>query len=768
VRCAIVLVLTLVSGAASATPPEPSGPHPRLLLDANLRAAWKAALQDGRGPLVGAVTLCDEDRTRRDHDGALYMGAEWAKMLQACLVAWAATDKHDYGVAALKYFTALIDDLDKIGDAKGGDKAASRDSGYPIRNLGPYTAIAYDWLHDFPGMTPELRARARRRWAAWLTWFKDKGYHPRDPGSNYHAGYLISATLVAIAQGGEAAEESGPDLWKLVADELWGKDMVAALAAGGALDGGDWNEGWQYGPMSVAEYALAARVGKVHGLATDGVTAWLASVLRRHVYALTPSDRLWAGGDFDDEHAYMAPQVLVLAAVSLGDASPDDKKWAKGELSRLKLTDKDMLLYDALAMLGDPPALVPRASWPTWYQAAATATLFTRTTWDDHAVWFVAACAHTDGLDHRGPNAGNFVLSRGAADLIVDPSPYGSLSTLTGNAPTVRSTHMGPNYVPSQGAWGGDVAWVWATKSAGGVVAARCDYADAYRWQDLKTDVPEALRDFVLLPSADGRDASLVIVDRASTGEGAGKMYLRFRVPAELAIDPAGTGTATINGARLAISGGHAPSVGRTKLKDCFQPGTTRGNCDAARFPVTDYRVEVAGPEPRALHIIDATDASGGAKHAPLSGDGWTGVRIEGPRDAAVVWPNKPGGELSVRVPGGRSDRPVTLVVLDAPARDGKATVAAKPDGDACAVTVAAGGTVPARPLIVTLGAACALAVDPEQPDGVSAEGKPAAVRHRPGARHGGCCGAQTAPASPLAMSLVVLAVLWRRRKRLA
>jgi len=614
-------------------------------------------------------------------------------------------------------------------------------------------------------MTPQLRARARQRWAAWLGWFKDKGYHPRDPGTNYHAGYLLAATLISIAQGGEAAEESGPALWKHVADGLWAKDMAAALASGGALDGGDWNEGWQYGPLSVAEYALAARVGKAHGLAVAGVTPWLSSLLRRHVYGLTPGDRLWAGGDFDNEHAYMDPQVLVLAAVAIGDAKPDDKKWAKGELSRLKLVDKDWLLYDALATLGDPPVRVPREAWPTWYQAPATGTLFTRTVWDDHAIWFVAACAQTNGLDHRSPNAGNFVLSRGDADLIVDPSPYGSLSTLTGNAPTVVSAHLPPNYVPSQGAWSQAIAWVWATKTRSGVVAARCDYADAYRFQDRTSDIDEALRDFVLLPSADGHDASLVVIDRATTGDATRKMYLRFRVPAELAIDPAGTGTATIKDARVAISGGRAPSVGRTALKDCFKDGTKRGNCDAARFPVTDYRVEIAGPTPRAIHVIDATAATGSARHAPLSGDGWTGVRIEGTRDAVVVWPNKPNTGFAYRAPKAKPGAPITHVVLDAPATGGKATVSAKPDGDACAVTVAAGGTLAATPVIVTLDDACSVTVDPEAPSGVSAEGKPAPLRSKPSPRRSGCCGAQSTPGSPIAMSVAVLGLMRRRRR---
>ncbi|HZJ64582.1 MAG TPA: MYXO-CTERM sorting domain-containing protein [Kofleriaceae bacterium] len=756
----VAACLLLMTAVAAAAPPEPSGPHPRILLDAGLRAAWKSALDEGRGPLLGAVALCDEDSERK-HEGALYMGAEWAKMLQACLVAWAATEKPAYAAAAIKYFTALLDDLEQIGDGKGGDKAAIRDSGYAIRNLGPYTAIAYDWLHDLPAMTPQLRAHARQRWAAWLAAYKEKGYHPRDPGSNYHAGYLAAATLIAIAQGSEAAEESGPVLWKLVADEFWGKDMAAALADGGALDGGDWNEGWQYGPLSVAEYALAARVARAHGIRVDGVPAWLASVLRRHVYALSPSDRLWAGGDFDTDQAYMPAQVLALAAVALGDAGADDKRWARGELARLKLTDKDNPLYAALATIGDRPALVPRASWPTWYQSTATATLFVRTTWDQHAVWFVAACAQTDGLDHRGPNAGNFVLSRGAADLIVDPSPYGSLSTLTGNAPTVMSRHLPPNYVPSQGAWGKAIAWRWATQTRGGVAAARCDYADAYRFQGRKTDVPEALRDFVLLPSADGHDASLVIVDRAITGDAGRKMYLRFRVPAALTLDKAGTGAATIGDARVTISGAGAATIGRTELKDCFKEGTARGNCDAARLPVTDYRVEVPGPEPRAVHVIDATDARGAATHSPLSGEGWTGIRIGGTRDAVVVWPTGPGRELAYRAPRGKA---VTHVVLDAPSVAHRATVSATADGDACAVKVTAGGPIAATPVIVALDDACAVTPDPEQPSGVSAEGKPAAVPARQRVRRSGCCGAQSTPGSPIAMSLVLLALLRRRR----
>ncbi|HEY0482135.1 MAG TPA: hypothetical protein VGD37_31665, partial [Kofleriaceae bacterium] len=355
--CVTICVMACAA-VVRAAPPEPAGPHPRMLLDAGLRAAWQAQRKDGQVRRV--IELCDDADNTREHAGAQYMGSEWKKMLQACLVAWATTGERGHAASAIRYFTALLDDLDTLGDGKGGDAAANRDSGYAIRNLAPYTAIAYDWLHDAPGMTPALRARARQRWAAWLGWYERSGYHPHDPGSNYHAGYLLAATTIAVAQAGEAGE-AGKQLWAEVADRMWGKDMAAALAPGGVLDGGDWDEGWQYGPLSVAEYALAARIVRPYGARVDGVPAWLGAVLRRHVYALNPSDRLWVGGDLDDDVAYPEASLMTLAAVALGDASRDDRRWALGELIRLRLRDRDSPLYIALAAVGDPPAPVPRA-----------------------------------------------------------------------------------------------------------------------------------------------------------------------------------------------------------------------------------------------------------------------------------------------------------------------------------------------------------------------------------------------------------------------
>jgi len=759
-RASIVLLLATTT-AATAAPPEPSRPHPRMLLDRELRSAWRTHAKLSAGPVVGAIRLCDEGRTTKQHDRALYQGSGWSKLLQACLVAYAATDSKEHAAGAIKFFEALLDDLDGMDDGRGGDEAVRRNSGYSIRNLGPYTALAYDWLHDHPLMTPALKAKARHRWKAWLAWYAEKGYRTNVPGSNYHAGYLIAATMIAIAQAGDAGVD-GAALWQNVADQMWGTEMAHAFTSDGVLSGGNWPEGWQYGPLSVAEVALGARVMRENGVTINGVTEWLASLLRHHVYSLTPSDGVYVGGDTEADTPYLRPHVLTLNAIALGDARPEDNAWARGELLRLRLVDKDYFLYDALAAVGDRPVAPPRPAWPTWYVSANTGTLYTRTRWDERAVWFAAECHSAIKTDHRHANAGTFALSRGADDVIVDPTPYGSQSTLTTNAPTVASSQMPPTYIPSQGLWGDSVGYDFITSRASGVVAARCNYADAYQFQHRDSDIPEALRDFVLVPSTDGTDAALVIIDRAQTGSPGNFMDLRFRTPGTLSLD-GDTATARVGGTQLAIRS-IARSEGTTTLggpssKDCYKEGTIKGRCDAARFSVSDYRVQIAGPRPSAVHLISATGATP-ATAAPLAGNGFAGVRLAGVRDASIVWRTGDGPLTYVAPPG-------THVILDATQR---ATLTATTSGAGCTVKVLDPGTGAPTPLVATLDANCAITPDPEAAAASAIGTRPAARSRAPGGTarslRAGCCGAEAAPGQSFAMVLFVLLFLRRRSVR--
>src|SRR5690606_1629632 len=161
---------------------------------------------------------------------------------------------------------------------------------------------------------------------------------------------------IAIAQAGEAGAD-GAALWRHVAGDMWSVQMAAALAQQGVLAGGNWPEGWQYGPLSVAEYALGARIMKRAGVEVAGIEPWLSSLLRHHVYALSPSDGVYPSGDTEAETATLHPHMLTLSAIALGDASAQDKRWARGELARLGMHDRDWFLYGALAAIGEKPTL---------------------------------------------------------------------------------------------------------------------------------------------------------------------------------------------------------------------------------------------------------------------------------------------------------------------------------------------------------------------------------------------------------------------------
>src|SRR5690606_38325005 len=119
-----------------------------------------------------------------------------------------------------------------------------------------------------------------------------------------------------------------------------------ALSRDGVLAGGNWPEGWQYGPLSDAEYSLAARAMREAGVPMPGVATWLSSVLRHHVYSLSPSDGVYPGGDTEARTPTLRPHVLTLSAIVRGDATAQDKAWARGELVRLGLVDLDWFLYD--------------------------------------------------------------------------------------------------------------------------------------------------------------------------------------------------------------------------------------------------------------------------------------------------------------------------------------------------------------------------------------------------------------------------------------
>ena len=663
-----------------------------------------------------AIRRCKELEASPDsfaRDG--YMGLDWAQYLQSCLVAWKATGKEGAARGAIRYFRALLNDLETVGDGKGGDRAASRDSGFALRAHGPYTALAYDWLHDAPGVDAELLALARKRFKAWTDWYAQSGYRARSPGTNYNAGYFFAATLIAVAQGGEAGDD-GARLWRHVVDTLFEKDLMPAMTEG-VLRGGDWGEGWQYGPLSIVEYALAARAVAPHGVNIQPVAQWLREIVIRHVYGLTPAgNSTYAVGDADLENAYLPVRQGTLTAVVAGPAALETKQWAMAELLRLDLLgDKtDFQLFPALAEAERVnPVDFPREKSPRTYLAAGTSILYARSSWSPHAIWFVTPCSGTIDVDHVHPNAGSFVLSRGSDELIVDPSPYGTLSSLTSNAPTVVSDNFPPDYRPSQAFWGLKTGFRWIRTPESGLIAARCDYADQYRIQETPSDIPVAYRDLVLIPYQDGRERNrhcyLCWTDRKDARQ-AQSLNLRFRSPAKLDLSEA-TASGTVGTSNVSIRRMLSSEVKVSKRTlqrgSCFTEQYTRGNCDAARFAISEVSEVLAGPKANAVHLVEASPSRGEiSEPEDLVASGGAAWKLERAGTSWIVAVPDAGDSMSYVSPA-MAARHVFLPY----SAEGRSTIRVDGDkvGETCRMTIGgnAGVEIRGTPALFAVDSAC-------------------------------------------------------------
>lgn len=592
------------------------------------------------------------------------MSFTWTAAIQHCLIAYVATPPSPtadgYARTAVRYLQATLDDLQIVGDGKGGDDVIKRDSGYSVRVIVPFTALAVDWLGNHPALTPALRARALSRWQIWLRWYASDGYNAHRAGANYQAGYLLAASLAWRVQG-----DAARDLGREVVQTLWQKDMASALAPTGVLAGGDWPEGQQYAPLAIAAYAFAARaLHDVAALPHQALGDYLTQVMARYVAGQSPDGKVFAGGDTDTPTPNIEPSMLTLAAVAMAASSESVRAAAITELRASKLHFDDFILYEALVLDGPQPTGAPatmRNDNATAYVAEGTQTFFARTGWSRQAAWLVTNCGLISDMDHRPADAGNLVFARGTDHILVDPSPYGSLSSLTSNAPTIRSSQLPKEYVPSQGTWGRATGLRWAKQSPRGVMLASCDYTDQFRFKDEPSDVRAATRDIVGLPLGAG-DFAVVVADIADTGAPQQDLHVRFRVPTKLtrthttATGKVGQSQVTL--ALVASTPAAEPQLRAPTRKDCWAEDTPRGQCTAARFSVNEFAVTLAGPRASALTVTTAVGRDAAVAMQRVEGSNVRfGVQIQ---QQVALWTSH-AGPVTYQVPA--SDLPGLHVV---------------------------------------------------------------------------------------------------------
>jgi len=653
------------------------------------------------------------------------------------------------------------------------------------------------------GVDSALLAQARTCLTAWSDFYTAKGYHHDQAGANYNAGFVIGKALSAIAIGTDGGADG--HLWNEVVADQFQKLLIGEGLKGadgkigepvGAMVGGDWAEGWQYGPLSVLEYAVAARALEEQGVPLPELDAWTNSLVLRYIHGTVPSlDGQWVGGDFDDEQAYQSPAVNELDAVLAGPSSDDAASFAAALKAKQSLAG-GAYFYNALAELRAVAPVEYTAQSPApalFYVARGTRALYARTGWAASAFWSVFSSAPEVVDDHEHFSASNFVFSRGSDHLIVDSSNYGEFDTFENNAISVDSDNLKGDYAQTQTPWS-KAELVWARGTDDAVYAARSDFAKAFIFSDTPSDIPYAHREWVMLP-----EGEIVTIDRVHTADANHAMYLGFHVNSggggQLKLT-GNTASATVGNSQVAIhsvalSGGKPavsqPEVGSCSLK-CSYPC---GKCDAARFAVDKYSVKVPGPFATAIHVIDGLGSGETAivgslnddtyDPAPKQNAGVIGAAVyRGTKQNYVVASSAPDGvspaTMTYGVPGDSASR---QIVFDAPEDSaGSSAVSAVAVGGRCVLSIVAGSGFAGHPLMFGVSSAvdgCAVKADTEvaagePPKGGGAtpvgSGSSAGEDSLSSSKGCGCGLARHSRRSDLVLTSVLLVSMLARRRR--
>src|SRR5262252_8418497 len=173
----LAALLLSSSSVLLAAPPPPSGSYPRIFLSDPVRAALVKAASDPKSGMSALVTQCQKAAPAGSIMSSGYQGADWAMAGSACALAYQITGTADYATTGLKFWKAMLEDIQTIGDkmacVAGADmKAATasirRDTDYAIRYIGPHAALVYDWLHDAPGVSSDFLQQSRYCFGQWI------------------------------------------------------------------------------------------------------------------------------------------------------------------------------------------------------------------------------------------------------------------------------------------------------------------------------------------------------------------------------------------------------------------------------------------------------------------------------------------------------------------------------------------------------------------------------------------------------------------------
>jgi len=231
--------------------------HPRIWLDNATINRLKANAAANTPEWQALKNWCDSHIG--DNMPDYYQGLDWQRYMLNYALAYRVTGNATYAQEAIIYLRALTYDAGGgygsgvIGNGQGGASSITHDSGYGARSYGMSLPVGRDWLDGAPGLTSTLIRDINTRLDEWITWVftSPDAFSPHDPTDNYYAGFFSMVYTAAIGLSGDPGYQPA---WLSRAETMWATEVLPLI--NGLFDGGEWQEGWNYGHWAVREYLL--------------------------------------------------------------------------------------------------------------------------------------------------------------------------------------------------------------------------------------------------------------------------------------------------------------------------------------------------------------------------------------------------------------------------------------------------------------------------------------------------------------------------------
>jgi len=309
----------------------------------------------------------------------------------------------------------------------GGFNSIQIDDSYPSRYLGKYAAIGYDWLYDYAGFSPSLRAQAADLMVRWSDYERDHGYLSNSVVSNYGTGGYVSRMFSALALAGRNANAD-----RLIADvtAYHTNTVLPALQSPlTSLKGGFWAEGWSYGQLATINLLTAGLAFEQSGLGSAAAERqWAGEVIRNLAEIQPTATTMYNAGDW---FAYPAPapqkDLYDVLAAAAAPADPAAAAYANYVIQNRAGANTN----DAIDLLFRDPAATA-TSWtsgpgvlPLQALASGAGLVTARADWSYNSTYLAFQLGNLLYADHQSYAPGQLQIQRGADDLLVNSSAVG-------------------------------------------------------------------------------------------------------------------------------------------------------------------------------------------------------------------------------------------------------------------------------------------------------------------------------------------------------